>query len=54
MVGVVFEKPLVEEVWDEKRRLGFELFGGDGDATGLGKMEEDVVREREWDDEATV
>jgi hypothetical protein len=54
MIGVVFEKPLVEEVWDEKRRLGFELFGGDGDATGLGKMEEDVVREREWDDEATV
>jgi hypothetical protein len=54
MTGVVLEKPLVEEVWDEKRRLGFELFGGDGVETVLGKMVEDVVRVREWEDEATL
>jgi hypothetical protein len=47
MTGVVLEKPLVEEVWVEKRRLGFELFGGDGEEIGLGKIEEDVVRVRE-------
>ncbi len=43
--------PLVEEVWVEKRRFGFEVSGGEGVVVGLGKTEEEVVREREWDEE---
>jgi hypothetical protein len=26
----LFEKPLAEEVWEEKRRSGVEEFGGEG------------------------
>lgn len=35
----------------ERRRFEFEVIGGEGVVVGLGKMEEDVVRVREWDEE---
>lgn len=50
----MLEKPLVEEVWVEKRRSVLEEIGGEGVVTGMGKTEEDVVREREWDDDGVL
>jgi hypothetical protein len=47
----LLEKPLVEEVWVERRRVEFEVFGGEGVVVGIGKMEEEMVREREWEDD---
>jgi hypothetical protein len=38
----------------EKRRFGVELFGGEGVVAEWGNTEEDVVREREWDEEEEV
>lgn len=46
-LGCLPETPLVEEVWNEKRRLGFELCGGDGELAGLGRREKGLGRERE-------
>jgi hypothetical protein len=41
-------------VWEESRRFGlFAEFGGEG-TVFEGKIEDDVVREREWDEEAEL